>query len=161
MFIFNTILIFSILGFFIHLFVSKRPKTRFRIIELLLLYQLVFNIGLLGVLSFIGLTFFPEKAAAHIDWPMCPFQQELGNASLGFGVIGILGIWLRQHFWTATVIGSSIWLFADGVGHLVDAFAFNNFSEGNFGILSFSDILIPIVSVSLLIFYLRLKPKDF
>ena len=83
------------------------------------------------------------------------FQQELANASLGFGIIGVLCIWIRGHFWTATVIGSSIWLFGDAIDHLRDIFLNNNLSEINTGIVFYSDLIIPIFAVFLLILHLQ------
>lgn len=158
MFIYNLIIIFSFVGFFIHLMYSKEPKTKGRVVELLLLYQLVFNIGLLGIISFLGHTFLPLEAARYLKWLPSPFQQELANACLGFGVIGILCIWVRNHFWTATVIGTAIWLFGDAVDHLRDIFLNNNVSEINTGIVFYSDLLIPVFTVILLILNLQWKP---
>lgn len=159
MFLFIAIMALSIVGFAIHLWLDKERRTSFRVAELLLLYQLVFNIGVLGYFSFIGLTFLPEIVADHVQWPMCPFQYELANANLGFGTLGFMCCYFRHHFWTATVIGSSIWLFADGVGHCIDAVRHHNFSEGNTGVLFYSDLLIPMILVGLLFIYLRLYPK--
>jgi hypothetical protein len=158
MIFYNLIIIFSVLGFLLHLMFSKQPKTKGRVVELMLLYQLVFNIGLLGIISFLGHTFLPLEGARHLNWLPSPFQQELANASLGFGVIGILSIWIRNHFWTATVIGSSIWLFGDALQHLQDVFLNNNVSEVNTGIVFYSDLLIPVVAVILLILHLQWKP---
>jgi hypothetical protein len=158
MFIYNLIIIFSFVGFFLHLSFSKTPKTKGRVIELLLLYQLVCNIGLLGIISFLGHTFLPLDAARHLKWLPSPFQQELANASLGFGVIGVLCAWVRNHFWTATVIGSSVWLFGDAIHHLRDIFLINHVTEINTGIVFYSDLLIPVLAVFLLILYLQWKP---
>lgn len=157
MIIFISILVLSFVAFAIHLCISKRHVNARRIVELLLLYQLVFNIGILGFLSFIGLTFLPKVAAAYNAWPTCPYQQELGNVNLAFGVLGILSIWFREHFWTATVIGASIWLFGDGIHHLVDSTFSSNFSEGNTGILLYSDLGIPLVLITLLFFYHKFR----
>jgi len=157
MFIYNLIIIFSFVGFFLHLYFSKVPKTKGRVVELLLLYQLVFNIGFLGIISFLGHTFLPIDAARYLKWLPSPFQQELANASLGFGIIGVLSIWIRSHFWTATVIGSSVWLFGDAIDHLRDIFLNNNLSEINTGIVFYSDLIIPIFAVILLILNLQWK----
>jgi hypothetical protein len=148
--LYTFIIIMSFVGFFLHLFMSPLPKTKLRAVELFLLYQLVFCIGILGVLSFLGHTFLPLVAAKYLRWLPSPFQQELANASLGFGVIGILCIWFRRLFWTATVIGSSIWLFADAVDHIIDMFANHNFSTINTGIVFYSDLLTPIILCVLL-----------
>ena len=157
MIIYNLVIIFSFVGFFIHLTKDTEPKTKGRVVELLLLYQLVFNVGILGIISFLGHTLLPIDAARYLKWLPSPFQQELANASLGFGVIGILCIWVRNHFWTATVIGSSVWLFGDAIQHLWDIFS-DNISEANTGIVFYSDLLIPVLAVILLILNLQWKP---
>lgn len=153
------VVILSFAGFFIHLGVSKQRKTKGRVVELLLLYQLVFSIGVLGVMSFFGHTLMPHVAAKYLRWLPSPFQQELANASLGFGVIGLMCIWFRGHFWTATVIGSSIWLFADAVDHIVDMFVNQNFSTINTGIVFYSDLLTPVLLCVLLLLDFRLKTE--
>jgi hypothetical protein len=158
MFIYTLIIALS-LGFLPHLFLSSKPKTKSRVVELALLYQLVFNVGLLGILSFLGHTFLPSEAAAHLHWPTGPFQQELANASLGFGVIGVLCIWMRGHFWTAVVIGSSIWLFGDALDHIRDMIVNQNFSIVNTGIVFYSDFLLPILLVTLLTLHLCFRER--
>lgn len=155
MILYNLIIVFSFVGFFIHLMKSKQPKTKGRVVELLLLYQLVFNIGFLGIISFLGHTLFPVDAAQYLKWHTSPFQQELANASLGFGVIGVLSIWIRGHFWTATVIGSSVWLLGDAFHHLADIFLNRNISEANMGVVFYSDLLVPIFALILLILHLH------
>ncbi len=152
MFIFLGIYLLSFIGFFIH-YLLKKPMKKEKVIELMLLYQLIFNIGFLGILSFIGLTFLPDVSADYVGWTQCHFQQELANVNLGYGVLGILCYWLRGNFWTATIIGASIWLFGDGVHHFYDAFYNLNLAPGNLGILFYTDLLIPIVLVILLILY--------
>ena len=151
------VVILSFAGFFVHLWLSRAPKTKLRVVELFLLYQLVFSIGVLGIMSFLGHTFMPHVAAKYLRWLPSPFQQELANASLGFGVIGILCIWFRGHFWTATVIGSSIWLFADAVDHIVDMYVNHNFSTINTGIVFYSDLLTPVLLCVLLLLSFRLR----
>lgn len=152
MFIFLGIFILSFVAFFVH-YLLVRPIGKEKVIELMLLYQLVFNIGFLGILSFIGLTFMPGVAADYIGWSPCHFQQELANVNLGYGVLGILSIWFRGLFWTAIVIGASIWLFGDGIHHFLDAFLDHNLNPGNLGILFYTDLLIPIILVVLLVLY--------
>lgn len=152
--IFTTIYIMSFGAFLIHYFV-KKPESKGKIVELMLLYQIIFNIGLLGFLSFIGLTFLPDVAAAYVGWSECHFEQELANVNLGFGVLGILAIWFRGDFWTAIVIGSAIWLFGDGVDHFFNAFYHHNIAPGNIGVLFYTDLLIPLVMILLLVLYMK------
>ena len=63
-----------------HLGLSRRPRTRGRVVHLLLLYGLVLDIGVIGLpLGFIPHVFFPDHAAALISWPAgTPFQLEVG-----------------------------------------------------------------------------------
>jgi len=147
----------SFIGFLIHYY-KVRPISFAKTIELILLYQLVFNIGFLGLLSFIGLTFMPERAAAELGWTMCHFQQELANVNLGYGIVGILCIWLRGLFWTSTIISASIWLFGDGLHHFANAFWGLNLTPGNIGIIFYTDLIIPITLVALLFLYHQTHP---
>lgn len=156
MVIYYLLVAFSFIGFFIHLWISKKQKTAFRIVELLLLYQIFFHIGLTGFLAFIGFTFLPDIVAEYNGWPMSPYQQEMGNVNLAFGILGTLAIWFRGRFWTATCLGASIWLFADGLHHLYDLYFLNNASNGNTGILVYSDLLFPLLLLALLRFYHKL-----
>ncbi len=157
MFIFIAIYAMSFIGFFIHYY-KVRPISYAKTIELLLLYQLVFNLGFLGLLSFIGLTFMPERAAQELGWTMCHFQQELANVNLGYGVVGLLCYWFRGLFWTSTVISASIWLFGDGLQHLSHAIWGHDLGMGKLGIIFYTDVLIPTVLVILLILYHRSHP---
>ncbi len=157
MVIYTIVILLSFIFPLIGLMRMREKRTLHKAVELVLVYQLVFNVGVLGILSFLGHTIFPLTAAKHLSWPSGPFQQELANASLGFGVIGVLCYWIRNHFWTATVIGSSIWLFADAVDHIHDLFFNENFSIVNEGIVFYSDLLIPFFLCFLLFVSLRLK----
>ncbi|WP_068469343.1 DUF6790 family protein [Candidatus Protochlamydia phocaeensis] len=149
------------IAFIIHLFkLPSHQWTKDRIIELLLLYELVFYVGVTSLVAFIGLTFMDDVAAQLLQWPMCPFQQELGNVNLAFGVLGIMCIWFRRSFWIATVVGFSIWIFGDAIHHFYDAYARHNYSEGNLGILVYTDLLVPILLCITLYFYVKSKRKE-
>ena len=151
---FLSMYVLSVLGPIIHLLILKRKKcSSHRTIEVFLLYQLIFSVGVTSLLAFIGLTFLPEYVAEYSGWPICPFQQELGNVNLSFGILGILSIWLRGHFWTATVLGFSIWIFADGIHHIADIIYNHNYAPGSIGVSLITDLIVPIVLVILLILY--------
>jgi hypothetical protein len=162
MFVFLLIYSFSLIGFFIHLFVSKKDRNKKELFELLILYQIVINLGVLSLISAIALLFAPKMVADSLGWPTCPFQHELGNVNLAFGVLAILCIWFRGNFWTATIIGASIWLIGDGIGHLAllysqDAtLATATGPELNNWIMLVTDFLIPITLLLLLFAYRKL-----
>lgn len=159
MFIYISILILGIVGFFIHLFVSKEPKTALRIVRLFLLYQLVFSVGLTSLLSFIGLMFLTDFVAAYSGWPACPFEKQLANVNLGYATLGILCIWREDDFWLATIIGLSVWLIGDGIGHIADMVLNHNYTPGNVGVPLYTDIIVPVALLILYAVYQKLKKR--
>lgn len=148
----------SFIAFFIHYFYSKEPKTFARFVELLLLYQLTFNLGLMSLLAFVGFMFFPEQVASAVGWPVSSFEHEMANVNLGYSVLGFLCIWLRGHFWTATIIGASIWLIGDSIGHYLNSIQQHNYTSGNIGIPMYTDAIIPMIFLILLAVHLKLGP---
>ena len=53
----------------VHLALSKVPRTPYRVIHILLLYALVFGVGMIGLpMGFIPHIFFPNQAAELIGW---------------------------------------------------------------------------------------------
>jgi len=69
----------------VHLAVSKVPRTRARVIRLLLVYALVLDVGVIGfVLGFIPHIFFADATAKSIGWPPGnPFQFEVATTAAG------------------------------------------------------------------------------
>lgn len=156
MYLFLSLYVFSVLGFVIHAWKTpKNERTQSRIIELMLLYQIVFSLGLTSIMAFFGLTFMSEYIADLTHWPSSPFEQQLANVNLGFGILGILAIWYRGYFWMATIIGFSVWIISDGIQHLYQALFDNNLSDGNIGVPMYTDFIIPVVLLFLLFFYLK------
>lgn len=160
MIIYIGILLFGILSFLLHLFLSKEPKTPLRVVRLFLLYQLIFSVGIISFLSFYGLTFMDEFVAWYSGWPACPFEQLLGNVNLAFGVLGILCIWRGDDFWFATILGISIWLLGDAIFHLYDMIYNHNYTPGNVGVPLYTDIIIPVVLLSFYAWYQHLKKRS-
>ena len=135
-------------------FYSKRVLTLKKIIGTTLFSLLVVTVGLGSIWAFIGHSFFANQVASTIGWaPGSPFQQEVAFANLAFGVLGILCIWIRGDFWTATVIGVSIFLLGDAIGHISNIMVTNNYSPGNTGAILVLDILIPLLLIGLLVAY--------
>lgn len=151
--IFLTVPILAVTGFLIHFFISGEKRTGKRAVELLLLYLIVFCVGLSCLYAFVGHVFFADDTARSIGWSSAsPFQYEVGVANLAFGVLGILCIRFRGNFWVATIIGVSVFLFGAAVGHFREAVEKGNFSPNNFGpVLWVSDITMPLIMIGLLI----------
>lgn len=77
----NVIIVLSSIALpLIHLGLSGIPRTRDRMVRVLLLYALAFNVGFVGLfMGFIPHVFFADQAARLIGWqPGSPFQFEVG-----------------------------------------------------------------------------------
>ncbi len=89
----NMVIVFaSVLFPLIHLGMSKIPRTKSRVVRLLLLYGLVFNVGIVGLpMGFVPHVFFADEAARLIGWqPGSPFQFEVGVHDGAWGLFGFL-----------------------------------------------------------------------
>jgi hypothetical protein len=138
----------------LHLWLGKRPVSARRVAEVLLLYLLVIFVGVGGLLGFLGHTFKAREIALKIGWQPSPFQFEVAVANLAFGVLGVMCIWQRRGFRTATGIGCSIFLLGCAYGHLRDMSLQGNFSPYNVGpVLWVNDLAVPLAILALL--YLR------
>jgi hypothetical protein len=151
----------TVIGFALHLSFSKQPRTRSRVVELLLLYLLAVNIGIGGILAWSGHTFMADEIARKIGWqPGSPFQFEVAVADLSWGVCGVLCIWLRQNFWVATGIGSSVFFLGCAVGHIRQIIQEGNMAIYNAGpVLWIGDLGIPLSILILLLIRSRLEGK--
>jgi hypothetical protein len=96
-----------------------------------------------------------DEIAVYIGWPpVNPFQQVVAYAILAFGILGLFCIWMRGLFWVATVLGVSVWYWANAYGHIQQWMINQNTSPGNIGLPLYVDVFLPIVLVILLIGYL-------
>ena len=140
----------------VHLYVSKKPRTRLRVVEILLLYSLVLNVGVIGFpLGFIPHVFFPDWASQQIGWPAgSPFEFEVGFHDGGWGILGFLCIWIGAGFWLATGLGWSFFILGAAYLHLYHVVHEGDYAPYNF-ITMFSDALIGIWLLVLLFFYVR------
>lgn len=147
------LLVFTIVATLIHILYKKAPKAP---LETFLSYLLFFNIGVMGLIGFTAHAFMPDETAKSIGWPTGnPFQFEVAVANLAFGILGILSLWLRGSFWIATVLGSSIYILGCFFGHLVQYYTQGNVAPNNIGLFIWiNDLLVPILSLSLLTWYL-------
>jgi hypothetical protein len=143
-------IVLSIVGALIHIG-FKRPQGRLAIIDVFLLYSLVFNVGFLGFFfGFIPHVFFADYAAEAIGWQTgSHFQYEVGFHDGAWGILGFLCIWIRGRFWLATGIGWSFFMFGATVGHLRDTIENANYAPNNF-LMIFVDGLIVAILLGLL-----------
>jgi hypothetical protein len=148
--------VLSVLLPLVHLGLSKRPRTRSRVIHLLLLYALVWDVGVIGFfLGFIPHVFFADQAAHLIGWqPGSPFQFEVGVHDGAWGVLGFLCVWVGGSFWLATGLGWSIFMLGATYGHVQQTLVEGNYAPYNF-LTIFSDGFIAVWLLLLLYLYHR------
>ncbi len=154
-------LILGLIGFGIHLFFTKKARTRKYIIEILLSYLILFGWGLGGLMNFTAHVFFPYTTAAIIGWQgETTFQFEVGIANLSFGMLAILCILIRMnHFWLATIIGNTIFYWGAAIGHIRQMIIAHNFTQGNAGIYFYHDVVYPIIIIGLYIWLMLIKKE--
>jgi hypothetical protein len=141
-------------------FYLKRSLTTKKLCEIFLLSLLVITVGFGSIWAFIGHAFLPDQVAAYIGWSAgSPFQLEVAFANLAFGVLGILCFWIRGNFWTASIIGFSIFTLGAAYGHMINILSTGNNAPGNVGAVLILDILIPISLIALLVAYKVLEKK--
>jgi len=146
----------SVLLPLIHLGLSRRPRTRGRVIHLLLLYALVLDVGVMCLpRGFIPHVFFADQAARLIGWPPgSPFQFEVGIHDGAWGLLGFLCLWIGGSFWLATGLGWSVFMLGATYGHLDQTLREGDYAPYNF-LTIFSDGFIAIWLLLLLYLYWR------
>ena len=129
---------------------KPRPVTAPAIIEALFKWFLFFAIGITYVYNGIFHIVFHEMAARFIGWTDSPFQIELGFASLGMGLIGLLAPWRSFDLRLAAILGPACFLWGAAGVHIVSMITERNFAPGNAGIIFWSDIIVPVIGFTFL-----------
>ncbi|MEG6508475.1 DUF6790 family protein [Methyloligella sp. 2.7D] len=140
----------------LHLFLSKQPRGKLRVLRILLLYALVLGVGVMGLIfGFIPHIFFAAETAKEIGWaPGSPFQTEVGIHDGAWGVLGFLCIWIGGTFWLATGLGWALFMLGATIGHVYQTVAHGNYAPYNF-LMIFSDGFIALWLLLLLFLYWR------
>ena len=129
---------------------APRPLTTSVVIEALFAYFILFSIALCNFYNFTMHVFFGETAARFIGWADSPFQREVGFASLGFAVVGLLAFRGSFDMRVAAVVGPACFLLGAAGGHILEIIRTGNLAPGNAGVMLYTDILIPLVGFALL-----------
>lgn len=149
----NYALSLSLIGFacaILSIFRHGSSPTRAVAFENFLAFYCLFPIGVQFLYNFVMHVFFSKLAAQFIGWETSPFQQEVGFASLGFGVVGLLAFRGDFGLRVAAVTGPALFFWGAAGGHIYQMVAHHNFSPGNAGVVLWTDILLPIVGFCLL-----------
>src|SRR6266480_7888953 len=142
---FFTFLIVGLIAAGIWLLNKTKPLGINTVAEAFFSYYLLFTIGLNNLLNFVFHVFFGEMSAKFIGWDNSPFQAEVGFASLGVGIAGVIAFRASLPFRFATLIPPAVFSLGAAGGHIYQMIAAHNFSPGNVGLVLPSDILIPVI----------------
>ncbi len=129
--------------------ISKAPKpisNKFKYEQFLGEFVL-YSIGYSNIVNFVFHVFFGEMSASFIGWADSPFQAEVGYASLGMGIAGLLAYKRDFSFRFASIIAPSIFYLGAAGGHIYEMIAYDNFSPGNVGLVLPLDIIIPLTAI--------------
>jgi hypothetical protein len=141
----------------IHLYASKLPKTKENFVNLYFKYFLFWVVGISSIVAFSGHAFIPDQIARDIGWPTgSPFQFEVAMANLAFGVLGLMSLKFDHKFALATLIGWGIFLFGDGIGHVIQLQKTGDRAEYNAGFIMYSDFIFPIIGLILYFLYVKI-----
>ena len=142
----------------VHLWRTRSQElSRERVVKVSLFYLLCIQWGFGAASLAIPHILVPDQIAEFIGWEAgSPFQVELGFASLGLSLLGILCIWIRGWFWLAPVVAQTAFLLGSGYVHIQDVLIHDNFAPGNAGTILFYDIVVPVIGCGLFYAYYRM-----
>ncbi|MBS1549978.1 MAG: hypothetical protein JSS94_08975 [Bacteroidetes bacterium] len=147
----NFTLTFVVIGLVFSLISIYRNKlTKDFVIEAILKYYFFWGYGVSWTYNAIMHIFFHESAASFIGWDDSPFQLEVGFASLGMGLLGLLCIKKNFSLRLALLICSTPFLWGAAGVHIQEIIEKQNYASGNAGIMLWSGILMPVFSFVLL-----------
>ena len=149
----NYSLSFFVIGLIVSLVAITRLRTlidRPLVVEKLLAWYVFFSIGIDNFYNFVMHVFFGGMSAAFIGWADSPFQFEVGTASLGYAVVGLLAAFRSYDLRLAAVLCPSIFTLGAAAGHVNQMITAHNFAPGNAGIIFWTDIFIPLFGFALL-----------
>ena len=143
-------LILGLIAGLISLLSKPAPRTANVAVEAFLSYYMLFAIGINNLVNFVFHVFFGDMAASFIGWANSPFQLEVGFASLGVGIAGVLAFRAGLPFRFATFIPPAAFSLGAAGGHIYQMVAHHNFSPGNVGLILPVDIVLPLVGMVLI-----------
>ena len=106
-------------------------------------WMLFIPAGFMVLVSGVMHTVFAKSTAKNIGWQTNGFQYEIGFASLGLGVAGILAGATVPAAWLPVAAAGAIFLVLAGANHVREIAKDRNFSAGNTTILLY-DFGLPI-----------------
>lgn len=145
-----SLLVLGLICSLLSILFKKRPRSKPVIVEAFVSYFFLFSIGIGYLNNFVMHVIFAEYTAKFIGWANSPFQLEVGFASLGMGVAGLIAFRKNLAFRLATFIPPAFFLWGAAGGHIYQIIKTHNMAPGNAGIILWTDILLPVIGFALL-----------
>jgi hypothetical protein len=145
-----SLLVLGLIASLVSILLKKRPVDKPVIIEAIVAYFLLFSIGIGYLNNFLMHVVFADYTAKFIGWENSPFQLEVGFASLGMGVAGLIAFRRNLAFRFATFIPPAFFLWGAAGGHIYQILTAHNMAQGNAGMILWTDILLPVIGFALL-----------
>jgi hypothetical protein len=142
---FVTFFIIGLIAAGISLLNKPKPLQISEVSEAFFSYYLLFAIGINNLINFVFHVFFGDIAAKFIGWENSPFQAEVGFASLGVGIAGVIAFKASLPFRFATLIPPTAFSLGAAAGHVYQMIVAHNYSPGNVGLVLPIDILLPTI----------------
>ena len=125
-----TFFVAGLLASAIALWRARPPRGAALIVEALFSYFVLFSIGFANLYKFVLHVFFGKLAASFIGWEDSPFQLEVGFASLGFAVVGLLAFRGSFDLRLAAIVGPAGFLWGATAGHVYQMITAHNSLPG-------------------------------
>lgn len=155
-----SLLAMGVIGALVSISFKRGPRSRSVVVEALVAYFFLFSIGIGYLNNFVMHVVFAEFSAEFIGWENSPFQLEVGFASLGMGVAGLIAFRRNLAFRLATFIPPACFLWGAAGGHVYQIITTRNLAPGNAGTILYTDILLPVVGFALLYAQWKTDSRD-
>jgi hypothetical protein len=113
-------------------YVTRRPDNG---PERYLAWILLLAVGVDGVWAGIFHIFLPTVASGEIGWAASPFEFEIGIADLALGIAAVIAFRKSLSFQSGVATYAILFYVGVALGHFYQAFAHNDYSPDNFGLL--------------------------
>jgi hypothetical protein len=145
-----TLFVLGLVASAVSLLRRPRPLTLSVLVEAVFSYFILCSITLSYFYNFVAHVFLGEMVARFSGWADSPFQREVGFASLGFAVIGVLAFRGSFDMRVAAVVGPACFLLGAAGGHILEILRTGNLAPGNAGTILYTDIALPLFGFALL-----------